>query len=72
MPEFRIAIATIVTAPEGTAVDDAGRRLLLPGGETLSPWLALELDEDRDLTCDELLALGVEEALDIDRSIEPA
>jgi hypothetical protein len=36
----------------------------------LGPWLALELDKDRDLGIDELLALGVEPALDIDREIE--
>ena len=71
MPDFRIRVEEVVSCPEGTTVDEAGRRLILPDGRVIGPWIALELDEDRALPFDELLALGVEAALDVDRSVEP-
>ncbi len=71
MPDFRITVTEVIRCPEGTTLAPEGRRLVLPDGRTLAPWLALEIDEDRDLRFDELLALGVDPGLDIDREIEP-
>lgn len=71
MSDFRINVSSVVSCPRGTVVDPQRRRLVLPDGSVLAPWIALEIDEHRDLSFDELLELGVEEALDIDRDIDP-
>lgn len=71
MPDFRLTVAEVLRCPEGTALSPDGRRLVLPNGSTLAPWIALEIDGDRDLGFDELFALGIDPSLDIDRTIEP-
>lgn len=71
MPHFRIAVSEVLSCPDGTTLSPDGRRLVLPDGRMLGPWIALEIDEDRDLTFDDLLALGIDPGLDINRTIEP-
>ena len=71
MPDFRVAVTEALRCSKGTVLSPDGRRLVLPDGRTLSPWITLEIDEDRDLGIDEMLALGIDPGLDIDRTIEP-
>lgn len=58
--EIRITIETIVTFPEGTIVPEEGRGFTLPGGDWVKPFVVLEMNDDRDLTFREALALGLD------------
>lgn len=58
--EIRITIETIVTFPEGTIVPEEGRGFTLPGGDWVKPFVVLEMNDDRDLTFREAIALGLD------------
>lgn len=46
--------------PDGSASMDmsGGRGWVLPDGNFVKPWVTLEYNDERDLTRDELLAMG--------------
>ena len=69
MPHFRITVAEVLSCPDGTSLSSDGRRLTLPDGRELAPWIALEIEQERDLRFDELIALGIDPGLDIEREI---
>lgn len=58
--EIRITIETIVTFPEGTIVPEEGRGFTLPSGDWVKPFVVLEMNDDRDLTFREVVALGLD------------
>lgn len=71
MPDFRITVTETFVAPEGTTLLDGARGLRLPNGEIVKPSIVLELDEQRDLTGEEMDRLGLDVGLDFERSVEP-
>lgn len=71
MPDFRITVTETFGAPEGTTLLEDARGLLLPSGEIIKPWIVLELNEDRDLTGEEMDRLGLDVGLDFERTVEP-
>ena len=58
--EIRVTIETIITFPEGTAVPEEGRGFTLPSGDWVKPFVVLEMNDDRDLTFREVVALGLD------------
>lgn len=58
--EIRVTIETIITFPEGTIVPEEDRGFTLPGGDWVKPFVVLELNDDRDLTFREVVALGLD------------
>lgn len=56
--EIRITIEAVLTFPEGTIVPENGRGFTLPGGDWVKPFIVLEVNDDRDLTFKDALALG--------------
>jgi hypothetical protein len=71
MPDFRFSVTEVIGAPEGTATLPDGRGLQLPNGDIVKPWIVLELNEDRDLTGEEMDGLGLDAGLDFARVVEP-
>lgn len=71
MPDFRITVSETFGAPEGTTLLEHARGLLLPSGEVIKPWIVLELDEQRDLTGEDLDRLGLDVGLSFERTVEP-
>jgi hypothetical protein len=58
--EIRITIEAVLTLPDGTIVPENGRKFTLPSGDWVKPWVVLEINNRRDLSFNEALALGVE------------
>lgn len=58
--EMRVTIETIITFPEGTIVPEEGRGFTLPSGDWVKPFVVLEMNDDRDLTFREVVALGLD------------
>ena len=71
MPDFRITVTETYGAPEGTTLLEDGRGLRLPTGDIVKPWVVLELNEDHDLTGEEMDQLHIDVGLDFERSVEP-
>jgi hypothetical protein len=46
----KITLEAMVTLPEGTIVPEQGRAFTLPNGDTVKPWIIMELNDDKDLT----------------------
>jgi hypothetical protein len=56
---IRYTIEASVVVPDGTVLGSGDREIVLPTGESLKPYVVLELNDDRDLTHTEEDALGV-------------
>lgn len=60
-----------LTVPDGTTFSESGNEILLPCGNILKLWEAIEDHrQGRDLSEDELVSLGVYPNLDFDRTME--
>lgn len=55
-----LTLQVTLTLPDGSASMDmsGGRGWVLPDGNFIKPWVTLEYNDERDLTRDELLAMG--------------
>jgi len=56
--EIRITIEAVLTLPEGTQVPEQGRAFTLPSGDWVKPFMVLEINDGRDLSFNEAIALG--------------
>jgi len=78
MPIIRVTVAEDVEVPEGSVVVLAPTGVVsairLPDGAEIKPWITYETDADtdkpRDLSFEELAALGVDTGLDYSRQVE--
>jgi len=78
MPIVRVTVAEDVEVPEGSVVVLAPTGVVsairLPDGTEIKPWITYEADADtdqpRDLSFEELAALGVDTGLDYSRQVE--
>ena len=63
-----LTLSVTLTLPEGSASIDGsdGRAWLLPDGDWIKPWITLELNDQRDLTHEEITALEI----DIEEMVE--
>lgn len=81
--DVRIEIATKITVPDGTVVETASATagvigLRLPCGRLVRPWVSYEIEEEgadddmtyRDLSPDEMTALGIDDDTWVKRVIE--
>jgi hypothetical protein len=58
--QIRVTIEAVITLPEGTLVPDQGRAFTLPSGDWVKPFVVMEMNDGRDLTWSQALALGVD------------
>jgi hypothetical protein len=63
-----LTLSVTLTLPDGsTSLDDGcGRAWSLPNGDWIKPWITLELNDQRDLTQEEIAALEI----DIEEMVE--
>lgn len=63
MPEFHYTLRSMITAPEGSKLNDHATGVVLPDGRTLKVWEAFETnlneEDPRDISFDELLGMGI-------------
>ena len=77
---FTITVSEKIALPEGSTIAYAESGAIsgyrLPDGRLIRPWISYEIEEEdgdnQDLSYDELLALGIETGLDIERDIQEA
>jgi len=56
----KITLEAMVTLPEGTQFPGfSSRAFTLPNGDTVKPWIIMELNDDKDLTYGEAAALDI-------------
>jgi hypothetical protein len=60
MTQIRVTIEAVITLPEGTIVPENGRAFTLPSGDWVKPFVVMEMNDGRDLTWSQALALGVD------------
>jgi hypothetical protein len=60
MKQIRVTIEAVITLPEGTIVPENGRAFTLPSGDWVKPFVVMEMNDGRDLTWSQALALGVD------------
>lgn len=77
MARVRVTMSEIIEIPDDAEIEYAPTGVVsgirLADGRTLKPWITYEIEEDEeasDLSHDELIALGVDQGLDIERTIE--
>ena len=58
--QIRVTIEAVITLPEGTTVPEQGRAFTLPSGDWVKPFIVMEMNDGRDLTWSQCLALGVD------------
>jgi hypothetical protein len=63
-----LTLSVTLTLPDGSASIDGsdGRAWSLPNGDWIKPWITLELNDERDLTQEEIAALEI----DIEEMVE--
>ena len=50
---FKVTLEAMITLPEGTKMPMQGRAFTLPNGDTVKPYVVLELNERNDMTFQE-------------------
>lgn len=75
--ELKINVSEIIEVPAGTTIHVAPTGVTpgfeLPDGRVIKVWISYEIEEGnscRDLTYDELSALGITQGLDVERHVE--
>jgi hypothetical protein len=59
MMQIRVVIEAVIDLPYGTAVPEQGRAFTLPSGDWVKPWVALEMNDGRDLCQSEMADWGI-------------
>ncbi len=74
---FKIDVSEIIEAPAGSKLHIApvgtAAGFELPDGRIIKPWIVYEIEEGdscRNLTHDEMLALGITQDIDFQRNVE--
>ena len=58
--EIEVTIKAVLTLPEGTKLPEDGRAFTLPEGSWVKPFVALELNDEHDLSFAEMGGWGVD------------